>query len=134
MGKLSLSLLFFISMNITIYAQAALFDSSGVFIGKPDVLPSHRSGIDGWLKFISRNLNIEDSVAVAGPIIATVSFIIDKQGSVTNFTPVNDLEFGILAKFINLIRSGPGYTPAMVNGKPVKYRYTETVNLDPSEF
>lgn len=122
-------LLFLLCINGYTHAQKLLIDSPGIFKGKPDILPTHQGGLDEWIKFIHQNFINSDSVP-EGPIIVAVSLIIDKQGNISDFEPVHDPGYGILEKVINLIRTGRGYLPAKVNGKPVKYRYTETITID----
>ena len=132
MVKLIFFLLFCICINSTVHAQASSFDSAGVFTGKPDIPPSHKGGLDNWIKFLHLNIiNRQDTLE--GPITVIVSFVIDEKGNLSGFKTIKDTGKGIVEDVIRCIKSGPGYLPAMVKGKPVKYRYTETINLETLE-
>ncbi len=57
----------------------------------------------------------------------TVSFIIEKNGSVSHVTLVEGCHPGLDTLLINAITNNPTWEPAMINGKPVRFRKTEGV-------
>ncbi len=70
------------------------------------------------------NANIVMKDLASGSYRASISFIVDKQGKVTNpildyFTP-NELSL----EFIRVILNSPKWIPAKENGKPISKKYT----------
>ncbi len=57
----------------------------------------------------------------------TVSFIIEKNGSVSHVTLVEGCHPGLDTLLINAITNNPTWEPAMINGKPVRFRKIEKI-------
>lgn len=83
-----------------------------------------------WQKYLQRNKNSDMLVkngAPPGKYSVTVSFIVDKNGMVSDVKAENDPGYGTKAEAIRLIEKGPKWKPASVNGKQVVYRAKRTI-------
>ncbi|GMV77141.1 MAG: hypothetical protein AMXMBFR79_02760 [Chitinophagaceae bacterium] len=87
---------------------------------KPDFNTSNT-----WTKFIERNINPQipiENKAPAGKYIVKVSFIVDKNGSLSNMKVDNDPGFGTKEEVERIINKFPykSMTQASIHGKNVK--------------
>jgi hypothetical protein len=77
----------------------------------------------GWGAFLSQHLNSNVPVkrkAPAGSYQVVIQFIVDKNGSVTQLTPITHFGYGMEEEVMRVIQKSPKWRPAMQNGKPVK--------------
>jgi hypothetical protein len=128
-----ISLFIFCGASTAVYSQSDsskfLFDSSGIFIGKPDSLPSFKGGKKAWINFLTKNLNssvVVDNGAPAGIYTTIVSFLVDENGNLSDFKAEHDAGYGSLQEAIRILKLSPGYNPADYKGQPVKYRHKES--------
>lgn len=54
----------------------------------------------------------------------TIEFVVDEHGSLTDFSPKNNKSLNFEKKAINRLERMPKWTPATINGKNVKTRFT----------
>ncbi len=97
---------------------------------------SFPGGDTAWRKFLERNLNRDIPVekgAPPGKYAVKVSFIVDKQGKISEVKVVDDPGYGTAPEVVRLVAKGPNWKPATVNGKPVVSRYEKTVTFMISE-
>lgn len=83
-----------------------------------------------WGKFLERTLNAEvpqDNGAPAGAYSVTVSFLVDKEGNVSEVQALNDPGFGTAAEAVRAIKKGPKWIPAEQNGNKVIYRQKQNI-------
>ena len=107
-------------------------DEKGVFIGKPDILPSFKGGIVGWNKFLKRNLNTDTPIqndAADGCYISEVSFLVDEKGEISDIKLKKGGKYGTGKEAIRMFKITPPWLPAMVKGKAVKYRTIQEVRF-----
>jgi hypothetical protein len=77
----------------------------------------------GWAAFLSRHLNSNVPIkrkAPAGTYLVVVQFIVDKDGSITQVTPLTQFGYGMEEEVMRVVQKSPKWRPAMQNGKPVK--------------
>ncbi len=89
-------------------------------------------GREAWIKFLERNLNKDiptDNGAPAGDYTVTVSFIVDKNGAISDVRAENDPGYGTQAEAIRVIRKGPNWVPAVQNGQNVLYRQKQNITF-----
>ncbi len=80
-------------------------------------------GLVAWRKFLEQNLNPNvpiDSGAKAGTYIVQVQFTVDKQGNVSDITPITKNGFGMEEEVVRVIKSSGKWSPATQNGRIVK--------------
>jgi hypothetical protein len=93
-------------------------------------------GTDAWAKFLSRTLNRDlpvENGAPAGNYRVTVSFIVAKDGSISDVKAENDPGYGTAGEAVRVIQQGPKWVPAEQNGKKVIYRHRQVLVFQVSE-
>jgi protein TonB len=86
----------------------------------------------GWIKldeFVKMNYQVPliNGQKIKGKISTTV--IIEKDGNISNISIIKDLGYGSGKEAERVLMMMPKWTPAMVNGKPVKCLYTIPIQL-----
>jgi len=93
-------------------------------------------GAAAWSRFLEQNLNSEipvDNAAPAGRYTVFVSFVVDKDGSISEVTALNDPGFGTAAEAVRVIKKSRQWTPALQNGRNVTYRQKQSITFEVSE-
>jgi len=89
-------------------------------------------GQDAWRKFLERNLNNQtpaDNGAPPGNYTVTVSFLVSKDGSISEVQSLNDPGYGCAAEAVRVIKKGPAWKPAIQNGRNVIYRQKQNITF-----
>lgn len=93
-------------------------------------------GTDAWAKFLSRTLNRDlpvENGAPAGNYRVTVSFIVARDGSISDVKAENDPGYGTGGEAVRVIQKGPRWTPAEQNGHKVIYRHRQVIVFQVTE-
>ncbi len=93
-------------------------------------------GQDAWRNYLQRNLNQDipsENGAPAGNYTVLVSFLVDKEGSISEVRAESDPGYGIAAEAIRVIQKGPKWTPAVQNGRSVIYRQKQPITFQVSD-
>jgi protein TonB len=93
-------------------------------------------GIPAWSKYLERNLNRDLPVnngAPAGKYTVVVSFIVDKNGAISEVQAENDPGYGTSIEAVRVIKKGPSWKPAMQNNRNVIYRHKQSITFQVSE-
>ena len=93
-------------------------------------------GSEAWVKFLSRTLNRDlpvENGAPAGRYAVTVSFVVARDGSISDVKAENDPGYGTAAEAVRVIKKGPNWTPAQQNGRNVIYRHRQAIVFQVSE-
>jgi protein TonB len=93
-------------------------------------------GQGAWIKYLERNLNQNtpvDNGAPPGNYTVTVSFLVDKQGNISEVQALNDPGYGCADEAVRVIKKGPAWTPAVQNGRNVIYRQKQNITFQVSE-
>lgn len=93
-------------------------------------------GTDAWAKFLTRTLNRDlpvENGAPAGIYKVVVSFIVARDGSISDVKAENDPGYGTAAEAVRVINIGPRWTPAEQNGKKVMYRHRQIIAFQVTE-
>ena len=83
-----------------------------------------------WQKYLQRNLNRDLPVekgAPPGKYVVEISFIVDKEGNLSDIQAENDPGFGTKEEALRMIEKGPKWVPAELNGKKVIYRHKQKI-------
>lgn len=89
-------------------------------------------GFEAWKKYLERNLNAglpTENGAEAGKYTVMVSFVVDKEGNISDVKAENAPGFGTEAEAIKIIKKGPKWLPAVQNGRKVAYRARQQVTF-----
>lgn len=89
-------------------------------------------GIEGWRRFLERNLNKDiasENGAPSADYSVIISFIVNKDGIISDVRAENDPGYGTKAEAIRVIQKGPRWTPAIQNGRNVIYRQKQKITF-----
>lgn len=90
-----------------------------------------KNGVKGWLAYCERNLHTPErlqNVLGSGTHTCTVSFLVDKQGHVSDIYLTRSCEWSGDAEVLRLIKDSPPWKPAEQNSKPVLYRQKQSLS------
>ncbi len=93
-------------------------------------------GIQGWTRYLERNLNSDIPIENGAPTnvyTVIVTFIVDKEGKVSDVKAENDPGYGTKEEAIRVIKKGPNWIPANQNGKAVVYRHKQAITFKVTE-
>lgn len=93
-------------------------------------------GPEAWTKYLERNLRADVPVengAPPGRLTVVVSFLVDKEGNISEVKAENDPGYGTADEAVRVIKRGPKWIPAVQNGRNVIYRQKQSVTFEVSE-
>lgn len=93
-------------------------------------------GQQGWIRYLERTLNRDlpvENGAPTGKYSVVVSFIVAKDGKISEVKAENDPGFGTKEEAVRVIQRGPNWKPAIQNGRNVIYRHRQAVVFMVSE-
>ncbi len=96
------------------------------------IAASFKGGEEAWHRYLQRALNSDipgSNGAPAGPYKVLVSFIVDKDGHISDVKAENDPGYGTKEEAIRVIRKGPDWVPAQQNGRNVIYRHRQAITF-----
>ncbi|GAA4779259.1 energy transducer TonB [Olivibacter ginsenosidimutans] len=102
---------------------------SAIFVGV-EIAPSFPGGMKAFLDYVAKNYNYPAAAkeqGISGRII--LSFIVEKDGSLTDIDVVRDLGLGTGEEAVRLLQSAPKWKPGIQNGRPVRVRYQLPIAL-----
>lgn len=94
--------------------------------------PQFPGGDVSWQKYLARNLHTDilaKNHAPNGIYTVTVTFLIDKDGSVYDIKALNDPGYGAAREAVRVIAQGPKWVPAEQNGRKVAYRVKQNISF-----
>jgi len=94
-------------------------------------MPDFPGGIAKFYSHVSKNYNYPAAArekGVSGRVI--VSFIIEKDGSLTDIKVLRDLGMGTGEEAIRLLKNSPKWRAGMQNGRSVRVQYTLPIMLN----
>ena len=106
-------------------------EEEGIFY-HVEVAAQFPGGFEAWKKYLERNLNASlpaENGAQAGKYTVMVSFVVDKEGNISDVKAENAPGFGTEAEAIKIIKKGPKWQPAIQNGRKVAYRAMQQVTF-----
>jgi len=93
-------------------------------------------GIAAWNRYLERNLNSSvpvDNGAPPGQYKVVLSFIVDKNGNISDINAENDPGYGTKEEAIRVLKKGGGWKPAVQNGRNVIYRHRQAITFQVAE-
>lgn len=93
-----------------------------------EVKPEYPDGIDEFYKFIAKNYRTPKSKKFVGGRVF-VSFVIEKDGSLTDIKVLKDAGFGTGEEAIRVLKISKKWLPAEQDGKKVRCSYTLPISL-----
>ncbi|TKK68645.1 energy transducer TonB [Ilyomonas limi] len=89
-------------------------------------------GPDAWMKYLQRNLQSDvptENGAPTGSYTVVVSFLVDKDGNISEVKAENDPGYGTAGEAVRVISRGPKWIPAVQNGRNVIYRQKQAITF-----
>jgi protein TonB len=93
-------------------------------------------GQQGWIRYLERTLNRDlpvENGAPAGKYAVTVSFVVSRDGSISDVKAENNPGYGTSDEAVRVITRGPKWKPAVQNGRNVIYRHRQAIVFQVSE-
>lgn len=87
-----------------------------------DVEAAYPGGEKAWRSFLESKLDAEVPVkngSGPGKFTVIIQFIVNKDGSINDITPLTSFGYGMEEEAIRVIKKAKKWQPALVNGKPV---------------
>jgi hypothetical protein len=87
-------------------------------------------GQSGWQRYLTNTLNknvLIQNNAPDGKYTVIVSFIVSKDGAISEVKAENDPGYGTKEEAIRVIEKGPKWKPAVQNGRNVIYRHRQAI-------
>lgn len=92
-----------------------------------EVRPEFPGGFNQLMTFIGKNFNLPEYDGPTG--IVKVSFVIEKNGSLSSIRIVKDLGEGSGAEAKRVIALSPLWSPGQQDGKPVRVKYELPISI-----
>lgn len=96
--------------------------------------PEFPGGMNEFYKMVGMNFKTPaeaDKNKAEG--MMKITFMVEKDGSLTDFKAVKDLGYGLADEAIRVIKLSPKWIPGSENGKPVRVLYTMPITIQPQE-
>ena len=125
-----------IAMLITCASYAQRADTTkkqNVEKGEFDIesVPEYPGGLPAFYAYVHKNLKYPDVarlIGINGKL--HVSFVVDKDGSITDVTPTNCIGAGCEAEAVKLLEGSPKWKPGIQNSKAVRVRYNMPITFN----
>lgn len=97
--------------------------------GTLDVRPTFPGGIDNFYKYVAKNFKTPE-MDVEKAVKVYVSFVIEKDGSMTDIRVPRNPGYGLDKEAIRVLKSlKTKWSPGMIKGKPVRTAYNLPINI-----
>lgn len=131
-----LALFLFVASSATAQtSDSTIINKDSVFV-KVEVESEFPGGEKMWNLYVQKKVEKKiDQLVRNKPSNGTceVQFIVDEKGKITNVEALT-LKESLLAKIVvDMIRKGPDWVPAQINGQPVKAWRRQKVTFRPPE-
>lgn len=124
---------FFVSVAVQSYAQTADTTSHSDSVYTSVMVEARfPGGAKGWQTFLEQTLKVNTPVkhrAPAGSYNVLVSFLVLKNGTVTEAEVLNDPGYGCAQEAVRVLKKNPKWNPATINGAPVVYRQKQSITF-----
>ena len=89
-------------------------------------------GADGWVNYLQTHLKADVPTRKKAPVgnyTVMVSFLVDKQGKISEVKAETNPGYGTAEEAVRVIKNGPDWLPAIQNNHPVIYRQKQTITF-----
>ncbi|TRX34074.1 regulatory sensor-transducer, BlaR1/MecR1 family protein [Flavobacterium sp. ZT3R18] len=93
--------------------------------------PEFPGGIVAFYKFIGTNFKVPAELKGGGKIYLT--FIVEKDGSLSEFEILKDIGFGTGEEVIRVLKLSPKWTPGKENNETVRVKYSLPIQVEASK-
>ena len=103
--------------------DTTIYNSAGI-----EVQPGFPGGMPKWYSFLKNNFTPPDEPGLKGRVV--VSFVVEKDGSLTDIKVLKDIGYGSGKEAERVLRKGPKWTPAVQNGRKVRCAFIQTFSIE----
>ena len=103
-----------------------IYNTAGI-----EVKPEPLGGFAKFYKFIGNNYRTPEEEGLAGKVYVT--FVVEKDGSLTDIKVVRDIGYGTGKEAIRVLKSCPKWNPGEQNGKKVRVLYSLPITIQAAE-
>nr|WP_255558410.1 M56 family metallopeptidase [Flavobacterium taihuense] len=93
--------------------------------------PEFPGGILAFYKFIGTNFKVPTELKGSGKVV--LSFMVEKDGSLSEFVTLKDLGFGTADEVIRVLKLSPKWIPGKENNEIVRVKYSLPIQIEPSK-
>jgi beta-lactamase regulating signal transducer with metallopeptidase domain len=93
--------------------------------------PEFPGGIDAFYKFIAENFKISTEFKGSGKVFLT--FMVEKDGSLSEFEILKDIGFGTGEEVIRVLKLSPKWVPGKQNNETVRVKYSLPIQVEASK-
>ena len=93
-------------------------------------MPEFPGGQEGLVNYLVENLNYPEKAKakkITGKVY--VSFVVEKDGSISNVKVLRDIGYGCGEEAMRVVKAMPRWKPGMQRGKNVRVQYTLPLNF-----
>ena len=104
--------------------------SGGDVIDQPDQMPTYPGGMEGWTKYLYRNLTYPEKELrkrIEGRVL--VQFVVMANGKVRDVKVIQSVSPGLDAEAVRVIKKSRGWNPGIKDGKPVNTKFTVPIRF-----
>ena len=109
--------------NPQVAEDNTVYNSTGI-----EVKPEFPGGLSKFYQFISQNYSAPNIPGLKGKVL--VSFVIEKDGSITDIKVLKDIGYGSGQEAVRVLKKCPNWTPAEQNGKKVRAAFMLPLNIE----
>jgi protein TonB len=103
-----------------------IYNTAGI-----EVKPDFPGGIEKFYKFVGKNYQVPEEEGLKGKVF--VSFVVEKDGSLTDIKVIRDIGYGTGKEAIRVLKSCPKWNPGEQNGKKVRVLYSLPISIQSAE-
>ena len=96
-----------------------------------EVKPDFPGGINKFYEFVSKNYKTPEEDGLKGKVIVT--FVVEKDGTLTDIKVVRDLGFGTGKEAIRVLKKSPKWKPGIQNGRAVRVLYSLPISIQSAD-
>ncbi|MEI7509232.1 MAG: energy transducer TonB [Flavobacterium sp.] len=129
--RLTQFILFFLFPIVAMSQNNTVVNDTIAYTGSTiDKEPDFKGGLKEFYKYIAENYNLPTNKEFKGGKVFS-SFIIEKDGAISNVKVLRDVGFGSGDEAVRVIKASPAWIPGEINGVKVRVKYTLPLTLQP---
>lgn len=96
-----------------------------------EVYPEPPGGMKAFVEWVAKNYKFSDNAVQNGANgLVQISFVVEKDGSLSSFVINRDIGFGTGDEAIRLLRKAKNWSPGIQNGIPVRVSFSLPIRLN----
>lgn len=126
-GKHLLKIFFVLTILLSAKNTMAQSDDVVYSTAGIEVKPTFPGGINEFYQYIGKNFRTPKVEGLQGKVYVT--FIIEKDGSVTDIKILRDIGYGTGEEAVRVLKECPKWNPGIQKGKPVRVLYSLPITI-----